>query len=68
MLELALKFILKRVHMEIGAVRKYRPYKRLSEEQKGLIGKLFMEKMELRKIARVIGVSLFTVQYHIKKA
>lgn len=50
------------------STKKYRPYKRLSEEQKNMIGKLFMEKMELRKIARVIGVSLFTIQYHIKKA
>ena len=33
--------------------RKYKPYKRMSKEE-----------MELRKIARVIGVELRTVQYH----
>ncbi len=47
--------------------RKYKPYKRLNQEQKDLIYKLFEEKMELRKIARVIGVQLQTVQYHLKK-
>jgi hypothetical protein len=45
----------------------YRPYRRLTQEQKELIYKLYEEKMELRKIARVIGVTLRTVQYHIKK-
>jgi len=47
--------------------KKYRKYKRLSQEQKEMIFKLFAEKMELRKIARVIGVELRTVQYHLKK-
>ena len=47
--------------------KKYRPYKRLTQEQKELIYKLYEEKMELRKIARTLGVTLRTVQYHIKK-
>jgi hypothetical protein len=47
--------------------KKYRAYKRLSQEQKDLIFKLYEEKMELRKIARVIGVALRTIQYHLKK-
>lgn len=47
--------------------KKYRAYKRLTEEQKNLIYKLYEEKMELRKIARVLGVELRTVQYHLKK-
>ncbi len=47
--------------------KKYRKYKRLTQEQKEMIFKLFSEKMELRKIARVIGVELGTVQYHLKK-
>ena len=47
--------------------KKYRKYKRLSEEQKDMIYKLYSEKMELRKIARIIGVELRTVQYHLKK-
>jgi len=46
--------------------KKYRKYKRLTQEQKEMIYKLFSEKMELRKIARVIGVELETVQYHLK--
>ena len=48
--------------------KKYRKYKRLTKEQRELIFKLFSEKMELRKIARVLGVELGTVQYHLKKA
>ncbi len=47
--------------------KKYRKYKRLTQEQKEMIYKLFLEKMELRKIARVMGVTLGTVQYHLKK-
>jgi hypothetical protein len=47
--------------------RKYRPYKRLTQEQIELIYKLFEEKMEQRKIARALGVHLRTVQYHLKK-
>jgi len=38
--------------------KKYRKYKRLTKEQKELIFKLFSEKMELRKIARILGVEL----------
>ena len=38
--------------------KKYRKYKRLTQEQKEMIFKLFSEKMELRKIARVMGVEL----------
>ncbi len=44
--------------------RKYKPYKRLTQEKKELIYKLFEEKMELRKIARTLGIHLKTVQYH----
>ena len=47
--------------------RKYKPYKRLTQEQIELIYKLFEEKMEQRKIARALGVHLRTVQYHLKK-
>ena len=47
--------------------KKYRKYKRLTQEQKSLIYKMFEEKMELRKIARVMDVQLRTVQYHIEK-
>ena len=47
--------------------RKYRPYKRMTEEEKKLILKLYEEKMELRKIARVVGRSLSSVQYQLKK-
>ena len=47
--------------------KKYRKYKRLTQEQKEMILKLYEEKMELRKIARVIGVELGTVQYQLKK-
>jgi len=49
------------------AERKYKPYKRLTQEQIELIYKLFEEKMEQRKIARALGVHLRTVQYHLKK-
>jgi hypothetical protein len=48
-------------------IRKYREYKRLKEYQKELIYKMHEEKMKLRKIARVMGVELRTIQYHIKK-
>lgn len=47
--------------------RKYKKYKRLTTYQKELIFKMYEEKMELRKIARVIGVTLRAVQYHIQK-
>ena len=48
-------------------VRKYKPYKRLNQYQKELLHKMYEEKMEQRKIARVLGVELGTVQYHLKK-
>jgi len=38
--------------------KKYRKYKRLTQEQKKIIFKLYSKKMELRKIAKVIGVKL----------
>jgi IS30 family transposase len=46
--------------MRVGfnKVKKYRKYKRLTQEQKEMIFKLFAEKMELRKIARIMGVKL----------
>ena len=47
--------------------KKYRSYKRLTEEQKNMIFKMFEEKTELRKIARILGVELRTVQYHLEK-
>ena len=47
--------------------KKYRKYKRLTAEQKNMIFKMFEEKTELRKIARIIGVELRTVQYHLEK-
>ena len=47
--------------------RKYKKYKRLTSYQKELIYKMHDEKMELRKIARVMEITLGAVQYHIKK-
>jgi len=55
------------MRVRFNKCKNYRKYKRLSQEQKEMIFKLFSEKMELRKIARVIGVELRTVQYHLKK-
>ena len=43
-------------------------YQRLNDETKELIDKMYEEKGEQRKIARVLGVSLGTVQYHLKKS
>ena len=53
-------------------MKKYKKYKRLTTYQKELIYKIVdtqyrQEKMELRKIARVIGVTLRAIQYHIQK-
>ena len=42
-------------------------YHKLSEEEKELIFKMYEEKGEQRKIARVLGVGLATVQHHLKK-
>jgi len=46
---------------------KRRRYKRMSKEEIELIFKLYEEKMELRKIARVLGRSLSSIQYQLKK-
>ncbi len=42
-------------------------FQHLSEEEKELIFKMCKEKGEQRKIARVLGVYLRTVQHHLKK-
>ena len=42
-------------------------YKRMTKEEKEMIFKLFEEKMELRKIARVLNRSLSSIQYQLKK-
>ena len=45
--------------MKVGTDKgkRYRPYKRMSDE----------EKMELRKIARILGRSLSSIQYQLRK-
>ena len=47
--------------------KKYRPYKRMTKEEIELIFRLYEEKMELRKIARVLGRSLSSIQYQLRK-
>ena len=47
--------------------KKYKEYKRLTESEKRLIGKMYEENIGQRAIARVVGIYLNTVQYHIKK-
>jgi len=47
--------------------KKYKKYKRLTKEQIDMIFKMFEEKTELRKIARIVEVELRTVQYHLEK-
>jgi len=47
--------------------KKYRPYKRMTQEEIELIFKLYEEKMELRKIARILGRSLSSIQYQLRK-
>ena len=42
-------------------------YHRLDKEKIELIHKMYEEKGEQRKIARILGVGLSTVQYHLKK-
>ncbi len=42
-------------------------YHRLSKEKIELIHKMYEEKGEQRKIARTLGISLRTVQHHLKK-
>ncbi|EJF05981.1 transposase, IS30 family [Thiovulum sp. ES] len=51
----------------MNTIKKYKPYKRLTEEQKELIFKLHDENIGQRAIARTLGVYLRTVQYHLKK-
>ncbi|QCT94058.1 helix-turn-helix domain-containing protein [Caminibacter mediatlanticus TB-2] len=46
---------------------KRRTYKRMTKEEIELIFKLYEEKMELRKIARVLGRSLSSIQYQLRK-
>ncbi len=42
-------------------------YQRLSKEKIELIHKMYEEKGEQRKIARILGISLRAVQHHLKK-
>ena len=42
-------------------------YHRLDDEKIKLIEKIYEEKGEQRKIARILGVHLRTVQHHLKK-
>ena len=42
-------------------------YHKLSEEERELIFKMYEEKGEQRKIARILGVGLATVQHYLKK-
>ena len=53
--------------ISINKGKKYRPYKRMTKEEIELIFKLYEEKMELRKIARVLGRSLSSIQYQLRK-
>ena len=39
----------------------------MTKEEIELIFKLYEEKMELRKIARMLGKSLSSIQYQLKK-
>ena len=47
--------------------KKYKKYKRLTEEQKELIARMYEENIGQRAIARVLKVYVQTVQYHIRK-
>ncbi|MEA3228680.1 MAG: IS1 family transposase [Campylobacterota bacterium] len=47
--------------------KKYKKYRRLTEEEKSLIFKLNEENIGQRAIARVLDVYVRTVQYHLKK-
>jgi len=42
-------------------------YHKLDEKTKELLYKMYEEKGEQRKIARILGVHLGTVQHHLKK-
>jgi len=53
--------------MSANEIKKKRTYKRMSKEEIELIFKLYEEKMELRKIARVLGRSLSSIQYQLRK-
>jgi len=53
--------------MLVNEIKKKRTYKRMSKEEIELIFKLYEEKMELRKIARVLGRSLSSIQYQLRK-
>jgi len=53
--------------MSANEIKKKRIYKRMSKEEIELIFKLYEEKMELRKIARVLGRSLSSIQYQLRK-
>jgi len=53
--------------MSANEIKKKRSYKRMSKEEIELIFKLYEEKMELRKIARVLGRSLSSIQYQLRK-
>ena len=46
---------------------RYRSYKRMSKEEIELIFKLYEEKMELRKATRLLGRSLSSIQYQLRK-
>ncbi len=39
----------------------------MTQEEIELIFKLYEEKMELRKIARILGRSLSSIQYQLRK-
>ena len=47
--------------------KKYRSYKKMTKEKIELIFKRYEKKMELRKIARVLGRSLSSIQYQLRK-
>jgi len=48
-------------------MKKFKKYKRLPEEIKRLIKRMYNENIGLRVIARVFKITLRTVQYHIEK-
>lgn len=48
-------------------INKERKFKHLTDEQIKLIIKLRKEKMELRKIARIMEININTVVYQLKK-
>ncbi len=58
------KYKCKECNREFTGVEKFH---QLSEEKKELIFKMYKEKGEQRKIARILGVHLRAVQHHLKK-